>query len=240
MQRILSKYVEDFEEFGQLRFEIRPVKYSRGTNEEKIYLLNEEQAALLMTYLRNNEIVRKFKKNLVHQFYAMRRFLIEKQSKLWNDTRLGFGWTTVAKSGNKDYTSEQICTLSGGTPKKEHIIKLDTAKEMAMLEKNNVGKGVRKYFIQIEKKYKKITKKSNIEQGIAVVKFIADDLRVSESSRLFMYENYCRDVGMPTSFLPKYSDNGSREQCSATTLLERNGCGIKTAKFSLIITLIHS
>jgi len=41
-----------------------------------------------MTYLRNNEVVRKFKKNLVHQFYAMRRFLIEKQSKLWNDTRL--------------------------------------------------------------------------------------------------------------------------------------------------------
>ena len=30
----------------------------------------------------------KFKKELVRQFYAMRRFLIEKQSKLWNDTRL--------------------------------------------------------------------------------------------------------------------------------------------------------
>ena len=41
-----------------------------------------------MTYLRNNEAVRKFKKNLVQQFYKMRRFLIEKQSKLWNDTRL--------------------------------------------------------------------------------------------------------------------------------------------------------
>lgn len=88
IQRILTKYEEDFNEFGQLRFEIRPVKYSRGTNEEKIYLLNEEQATLLMTYLRNNEIVRKFKKNLVHQFYKMRKFLIEKQSKLWTETRL--------------------------------------------------------------------------------------------------------------------------------------------------------
>lgn len=46
--RILSKYIEDFEEFGQLRFEIRSVKYSRGTNDEKIYLLNEEQATLLI------------------------------------------------------------------------------------------------------------------------------------------------------------------------------------------------
>lgn len=88
IQRILTKYEDDFKEFGQVRFEIRPVKYSRGTNEEKIYLLNEEQATLLMTYLRNNDTVRKFKKNLVHQFYKMRRFLIEKQSKLWNETRI--------------------------------------------------------------------------------------------------------------------------------------------------------
>lgn len=88
IQRILSKYEDDFKEFGQLRFEIRPVKYSRGTNEEKIYVLNEEQATLLMTYLRNSDVVRKFKKNLVKQFYAMRKFLIEKQSQLWEDTRV--------------------------------------------------------------------------------------------------------------------------------------------------------
>ena len=35
----------------------------------------------------------------------------------------------------------------GGQNKKEHIIKLDTAKEMAMLERNEIGKQVRKYFI---------------------------------------------------------------------------------------------
>lgn len=42
----------------------------------------------------------------------------------------------------------------GGRPQKDHIIKLDTAKEMAMLERNEKGKQVRRYFIQIEKKYK--------------------------------------------------------------------------------------
>lgn len=77
--------------------------------------------------------------------------------------------------------------------------------------------------------------KSSIEQGIAVVKFIADDLRVSESSRLFMYENYCKDVGIPTGFIPKYEDNGNRERCSATVLLERNGCEIKTVKFNQLL-----
>lgn len=74
-----------------------------------------------------------------------------------------------------------------------------------------------------------------IVQCVSIVKFIADDLRVSDASRLFMYETYCKDVGIPTGFLPKYEDNGSREQCSATTLLERNGCSIKTVKFNQLL-----
>lgn len=127
--------------------------------------------------------------------------------------------------------------LSGGRPQIDYIIKIDTAKEMAMLEKNDIGKGVRKYFIQIEKKYKENKEKNNIEQGIAIVKFIADDLRVNEASRILMYENYCKDVGISTSFLPKYENNGSREQCSATELLQRNACNIKTAKFNQLLIM---
>lgn len=42
----------------------------------------------------------------------------------------------------------------GGRPQTEYIIKLDTAKEMAMLERNDKGKQVRKYFIAVEDKYK--------------------------------------------------------------------------------------
>lgn len=44
--------------------------------------------------------------------------------------------------------------IEKGRPSVEYIIKLDTAKEMAMLERNEKGKQVRRYFIQIEKKYK--------------------------------------------------------------------------------------
>ena len=54
----------------------------------------------------------------------------------------------------EDFESVEIPTLVGGTPRKEHIICLDTAKEMAMLERNEKGKQLRRYFIQVEKRYK--------------------------------------------------------------------------------------
>ena len=40
-----------------------------------------------MTYLKNTEQVRTFKKELVRQFYAMRDFIRERQSPIWQDTR---------------------------------------------------------------------------------------------------------------------------------------------------------
>ena len=70
----------------------------------------------------------------------------------WIDRRL----EECDSTENEDYTSVQICTVAGGTPRKEHIIKLDTAKEMAMLERNEIGKRVRKYFIDVEKRYKQV------------------------------------------------------------------------------------
>jgi len=90
VQQIISKYESDFKEFGALAFEMRVLNHEKykGSTQEKVYFLNEEQATLLMTYMRNSEITRKFKKELVRQFYAMRRFLLEKQSKLWSETRL--------------------------------------------------------------------------------------------------------------------------------------------------------
>lgn len=55
---------------------------------------------------------------------------------------------------NEDYESFAK-NLAKGRPSLEHIIKLDVAKEMAMLERNEKGKQVRRYFIQVEKRYRK-------------------------------------------------------------------------------------
>lgn len=55
---------------------------------------------------------------------------------------------------NEEFQSFSKILEKGGRPQTEYIIKLDTAKEMAMLERNEKGKQVRRYFIQVERKYK--------------------------------------------------------------------------------------
>ena len=64
---------------------------------------------------------------------------------------------------NGDYEAFTKNLVSGGQSK-EYLIKLDTAKEMAMLERNEKGKQVRRYFIQVEKKYKEETIQKGITQ----------------------------------------------------------------------------
>lgn len=67
----------------------------------------------------------------------------------WIDRRL----TDVDAVEYEDFEGAEISAPSGQL-KKDHIIKLDTAKEMAMLERNEKGKQVRRYFIEVEEKYK--------------------------------------------------------------------------------------
>lgn len=85
---IIRKYENDIADFGKIEFSDLKSGNPKGGRPERIYYLNEEQTTFVITLLRNSKVVVKFKKELVRQFYAMRRFLIEKQSKLWNDTRL--------------------------------------------------------------------------------------------------------------------------------------------------------
>jgi phage regulator Rha-like protein len=62
----------DLEEFGEVAFETR--LNSQGTATEYA-ILNEQQATIIITYMRNTATVRKFKKLLVKQFYEMREAL---------------------------------------------------------------------------------------------------------------------------------------------------------------------
>lgn len=68
---LVRKYQGDFEDFGRVRFEIAPFETAGGMQSREIALLDEPQSTLLLTFMRNTDIVRAFKKKLVREFWEM-------------------------------------------------------------------------------------------------------------------------------------------------------------------------
>jgi len=75
--QLIRQYVADLQEFGEIAFQMRLNPQGKPT---EYAWLNEPQATLLMTYMRNNEIVRAFKRALVRAFYEMATQLREQGS----------------------------------------------------------------------------------------------------------------------------------------------------------------
>ena len=69
---------------------------------------------------------------------------------MWFDRMVEYGFTE-----NQDFLLNNSVkqTGRGGHNKIDHIIKLDMAKEIAMIQRTDKGKEVRKYFIQVEKDF---------------------------------------------------------------------------------------
>ena len=79
VQRMIEKHIKRLEKFGRVRFEMTPFETKGGMQNKKIYHLDEQQATLLITYLKNTEPVMDFKDNLVKQFYLMREELTKRK-----------------------------------------------------------------------------------------------------------------------------------------------------------------
>lgn len=69
----------------------------------------------------------------------------------WFNRMTEFGFTE-----NEDYlaiTQKRVTAQGNATNQTDHVIKLDMAKEIAMIQRTDKGKEVRKYFIQVEKDF---------------------------------------------------------------------------------------
>lgn len=84
----IRKYQGDLESFGVLAsYQAETAANKEGGRKALIYRLNEQQAAFLLTLLKNTPVVVEFKKELVRQFYAMRDFIRERATPEWQETR---------------------------------------------------------------------------------------------------------------------------------------------------------
>ena len=72
---LIARNLSDFQEFGEVEVIETKIQTAGGVQLQNTYWLNEQQYSLLMTFLRNNEVVKKFKINMVKAFFMMKEKL---------------------------------------------------------------------------------------------------------------------------------------------------------------------
>lgn len=140
---------------------------------------------------------------------------------------------------NQDYEvfKENLKNSKGGRPSKEYALSLDMAKELCIIENNEKGRMIRKYFIEVEKaarvKYEqeKLDKKASDSFDIKLkwLNFLPGYLNLSDVSKLAMAKKIAEPLGLPT---PDYVSAPNGAKHSATELLKSHGVGLSARKFN--------
>lgn len=80
---LIRKHTASLEGFGGVRFETRPFQTRGGIQHREVALLNEHQAALIISFMRNSPEVVEFKVRLIREFFRMRDELHNQGRNLW-------------------------------------------------------------------------------------------------------------------------------------------------------------
>lgn len=81
--QLIRKHLEVLGQFGGVAFEMRPFATKGGQQVREEAFLNEQQAALLISMMRNTADVLAFKASLIREFFRMRDALQQRTSNLW-------------------------------------------------------------------------------------------------------------------------------------------------------------
>ncbi|MBF0128049.1 MAG: antA/AntB antirepressor family protein [Magnetococcales bacterium] len=121
----------------------------------------------------------------------------------------------------------------------EYHLTLDMAKELAMVERNEKGRQARKYFIDCERRLKSarplipFTPNQSMLDCMVIAQIAAESLRASEASKILMFSKVAMLYGLPTGFLPDYTDETLTR--SLTDLLKEHNAGISAVKANAIL-----
>lgn len=105
VMRMIEKYKSKLSMLGKIRFSDLKSGNPLGGRPIKIAELNEQQATFLLTLLRNTDPVVNFKFKLTQEFYRMRRFILERQTAQWQQSRL------IGKQVRRDETDVILTKL---------------------------------------------------------------------------------------------------------------------------------
>lgn len=164
------------------------------------------------------------------------------------DTALGFGWVKKESKKSKTYFSVRWATINGfckdlgfdNKLAKDDYIPESLFYMLGMKASNETAQKYQRWLAMdvipsIRKTGAYKTDKSEISyiEILQGAKFIADDLKINDGSRMLMYGKVCKSYGVDTTFLPNYTDE--RITKSATTLLKENNVGINVKKFNILL-----
>lgn len=145
---------------------------------------------------------------------------------------------------NEDYTGVKSSTVVNNGAIKElqdYILKIDMAKEISMIQRNEKGKQVRKYFIETEKKLKEVTTKdkyiSEIDVAkaeLSLVEVTAKLLNLNDSSKLTLATNVYKNHDIPTNLLPQYTSSKDRI-LPISDLLKKNYINMSAIAFNKLL-----
>lgn len=123
----------------------------------------------------------------------------------------------------------------------DYILKIDMAKEISMIQRNEKGKQVRKYFIETEKKLKEVTTKdkyiSEIDVAkaeLSLVEVTAKLLNLNDSSKLTLATNVYKNHDIPTNLLPQYTSSKDRI-LPISDLLKKNYINMSAIAFNKLL-----
>lgn len=190
IQKLIRTYKQDLECFGKLEFSLQKI----AKTNKKIYELNEQQATLLLTYMKNSESVRNAKKVLVFAFYQMKEKLknLEQEQMQKLAFHQSLGYKSQLKQQKEKYENK-IKALKYDLEKKKQLSFKRKLSEKELLELRKIL--AKDYDILCFKKWEYMLFAESVsgknyklekENDFCIYKSIKD----SFNSKLDYYKNY--------------------------------------------------